>query len=42
VEPLFAAVLAALFLGQEITWPLILGGSLIAAAVVLLNRAPRP
>ncbi len=40
VEPLFAAVLAALFLGQEITWPLILGGSLIAAAVIILNRAP--
>jgi drug/metabolite transporter (DMT)-like permease len=37
-EPLFAAVLAALFLDQPITWPLLLGGVLIGAAVVLLNR----
>lgn len=40
VEPLFASVLAAIFLDQPITGPLILGGALIAAAVVLLNRAP--
>jgi drug/metabolite transporter (DMT)-like permease len=39
-EPLFAAVLAALFLDQAITWQLMLGGVLIGAAVVLLNRGP--
>lgn len=39
-EPLFAAVLAALFLDQPITWPLVAGGVLIGAAVVLLNRGP--
>lgn len=38
-EPLFAAVIAALFLDQPITVPLIVGGVLISAAVVLLNRA---
>jgi drug/metabolite transporter (DMT)-like permease len=40
VEPLFASVLAALFLEQSITGPLLLGGALIATAVVLLNRGP--
>lgn len=38
-EPLFAAVIAALFLDQPITFPLVIGGLLISAAVVLLNRA---
>lgn len=38
-EPLFAAVLAALFLGQPITVPLVLGGLLIAGAVLLLSSA---
>lgn len=38
-EPFFVAVLAALFLGQPITPQTLAGGSLIALAVLLLNRA---
>jgi drug/metabolite transporter (DMT)-like permease len=39
VEPAFTLVLAGLFLGEETTWPRLLGGGLIVAAVVLLARA---
>lgn len=39
VEPAFTVVLAALFLGEAITWPRVLGGALILAAVVMLARA---
>jgi DME family drug/metabolite transporter len=37
VEPLSAAVLAALLLGERLTWPALLGGALILAAVVALH-----
>jgi drug/metabolite transporter (DMT)-like permease len=38
VEPFFVAILAALLLDQPITLPTILGGVLIAAAVVVVER----
>lgn len=38
VEPFFAALLAAIVLGQPITIPTIVGGSFIAVAVLLLQR----
>jgi drug/metabolite transporter (DMT)-like permease len=37
-EPFFAALLAALVLDQPIALPTALGGALIAAAVVILQR----
>jgi drug/metabolite transporter (DMT)-like permease len=37
-EPFFAAILAALVLGQPIALPTAIGGALIAVAVVLLHR----
>ncbi len=40
VEPFFAAVLAAVVLGQPITLPTMIGGTFIAVAVLLLQRAP--
>ena len=39
VEPLSAALLAALVLGERLTWPALLGGALILAAVVALRPA---
>jgi drug/metabolite transporter (DMT)-like permease len=39
VEPVFTVALAALFLGEAITWPRVLGGGLILLAVVMLARA---
>ena len=39
VEPLSAALLAALILGERLTWPALLGGALILAAVVALRPA---
>ena len=39
VEPAFTLVLAGLLLGEETTWPRLLGGGLIVAAVLLLARA---
>jgi drug/metabolite transporter (DMT)-like permease len=41
-EPFFVAIQAALVLGQPITLGTIVGGSCIAAAVVLLEMNPRP
>lgn len=38
VEPFFAALLAAIVLGQPITIPTIIGGTFIAVAVLLLQR----
>ncbi len=40
-EPFFVATLAALFLGQPITVQTVFGGSLIAIAVLVLQRRPR-
>lgn len=37
VEPLAAALLAALFLGERLPWPAILGAAMILAAVVALR-----
>jgi DME family drug/metabolite transporter len=37
VEPLSAAVLAALLLGERLTWPAVVGGALILLAVVALH-----
>jgi DME family drug/metabolite transporter len=37
VEPLSAALLAVLLLGERLTWPAVLGGALILAAVVALH-----
>jgi len=37
VEPLSAAMLAVLLLGERLTWPGLLGGALILAAVVALH-----
>lgn len=40
-EPFFVATLAALFLGQPITLQTVIGGSLIAIAVLVLQRSMR-
>jgi drug/metabolite transporter (DMT)-like permease len=40
VEPFWTVVLAALWLGQPVTVPVVIGGALIAAAVLLLQRQP--
>jgi drug/metabolite transporter, DME family len=40
-EPFFVATLAALFLGQPITPQTVIGGSLIAIAVLILQRGTR-
>ncbi len=40
VEPIFAAILAAMFLAQPITRPMVVGGALIVAAVLLLSGNP--
>jgi drug/metabolite transporter (DMT)-like permease len=42
VEPFFTAVLGALVLGQPFGAATVAGGALIAAAVLLLQRPPRP
>jgi drug/metabolite transporter (DMT)-like permease len=42
VEPFFTAVLGAVVLGQPFGAATVAGGVLIAAAVLLLQRAPRP
>jgi DME family drug/metabolite transporter len=43
VEPLSAALIAALLLGERLTWPALVGGGLILAAVVGLRpREERP
>lgn len=40
LEPLSAALLAALLLGETLTWPALLGGALILAAVAGLRSGP--
>jgi DME family drug/metabolite transporter len=40
IEPLIAAILAYVFLGERLEWPQLLGGGLILAAVILLARGP--
>lgn len=42
VEPLTAAVLAALLLGERLAWPGVLGGALILAAVAALRPQGEP
>lgn len=39
VEPLSAALLAVLLLGERLSWPALLGGALILLAVVTLHRS---
>jgi DME family drug/metabolite transporter len=39
VEPLSAALLAVLLLGERLSWPALLGGALILLAVVALHRS---
>lgn len=41
VEPLSAALLAALLLDERLTWPAVLGGALILGAVVAVRPEPR-
>ena len=38
IEPVMATLLAALFLGESLTWPQIIGGALVIAGVVALQR----
>ena len=38
VEPVMATLWAALFLGESLTWPQIVGGGLVIAGVVALQR----
>lgn len=40
VEPIFAAVMASLVLGQPITLPMVVGGAFIMAAVVIIAAGP--
>lgn len=42
VEPLSAAVLAAVVLGERLTWPALLGGALLLGAVVALRPDEEP
>mgnify|MGYP004486105851 CR=1 FL=1 len=42
LEPVAAALLAALLLGERLPWPAWLGGALILAAVAALRPAPEP
>jgi DME family drug/metabolite transporter len=42
LEPVSAALLAALLLGERLPWPALLGGALILAAVAALSKAPGP
>jgi len=37
-EPVMAALWAAAFLGESLTWPQIVGGMLVIAGVVALQR----
>ena len=41
VEPVSAALLAALLLGERLSWPALLGGALILAAVVALRPSEK-
>ncbi len=38
VEPVMATLLAVIFLGESLTWPQIIGGALVIAGVVALQR----
>jgi len=38
IEPVMATLLAALFLGELLTWPQIVGGALVIAGVIALQR----
>ncbi len=38
IEPLMATLWAALFLGESLTWPQIIGGGLVMAGVIALHR----
>jgi drug/metabolite transporter (DMT)-like permease len=38
IEPVMATLWAALFLGESLTWPQIIGGGLVIAGVVALQR----
>ncbi|MCK4830813.1 EamA family transporter [bacterium] len=38
VEPVMATLWAALFLGESLTWPQIVGGALVIAGVIALRR----
>ena len=38
IEPVMATLWAALFLGESLTWPQVVGGALVIAGVVALQR----
>lgn len=38
VEPVMATLLAALLLGESLTWPQVVGGALVIAGVIALQR----
>ena len=41
IEPLVTTLLAALLLGEPITFIVILGGAIIIIGIYLVNRSPR-
>jgi drug/metabolite transporter (DMT)-like permease len=38
IEPVMATLWAVLFLGEWLTWPQIIGGGLVIAGVIALQR----
>ena len=38
IEPVMATLWAALFLGESLTWPQFVGGVLVIAGVIALQR----
>jgi uncharacterized membrane protein len=42
INPLWAVLLASIFVGEPLTWPLLLGALLVIAGVVLVSRSVRP
>jgi len=42
VNPVVAVVLGALILGEQVTWPILLGGAVVVAGVSLVVSAERP
>jgi drug/metabolite transporter (DMT)-like permease len=40
-EPVWAATLAVLFIGEALTWRIVVGGSIMLAAMLLVELAPR-
>ena len=40
-EPVWAAALAVIFIGEALTWRIVVGGSIMLAAMLLVELAPR-